>query len=104
MEIEKKRIIGQVLEFLDNDNPKVDISGYLNDELNAIQKRINKGCLQDDKKWFLKVKFPCIIKANNKFIVAIAFNKKTEKNVMSLQLQDNTVLRVDCCDFIQEIN
>lgn len=38
--IDKKAIIEQVLIFLDSDNPSKDISEYLEDELNVIERKM----------------------------------------------------------------
>lgn len=107
MTIDKSRIIEQVVEFLDSDIPQKDISEFLSDELDAIQntfnKSINYNMLKADKEWFLKASFPCLIKSSNELLIAVSLNKETENNRSSLNLQDGTILRTDCCDLIQEI-
>jgi len=41
MNFESQPIIDQVIEFLDNDYPHIDIPAYLNDELSHIAKKNN---------------------------------------------------------------
>lgn len=48
MNIKKEEIIEQVLLFLDSDVPERDISEYLNDELETIEKKAN--VLEDENK------------------------------------------------------